>query len=493
MASKSFRLTATSIAVALAATISTADAFSPNVHTLNSNVVGQPLHHQQQRFGSDGEQDHRHAAASTTALHFKPMMAYRDYNEMDGSSFTLDNSLFSPRPTKTDTSSVDSSTVTDTGVDLSKIEFAKTNYDEAHRGKDMTNEEMVKISPYPFASLLQGSARYIAAHQGETAVFHIPGDLIETPGFGNLLDDIAIAWLLGIKIVLVVGCRSGEDGCALDFEHAHECQNTLRATDASTLRQVEEEAGFVRFEVERRLNRSLRRQSGVMSSSADSPMSSGNVVGGNFYTTSPYGVIGDKDCQHTGYTSSVHVQNIRSALNDNDVVLLTTIAPSSNGELVNVNGSHLAAAVAKTLGAHKLIYMSNIGRVIRHQDSPEAIQDITLSFAKSLLNYYKVQVNKAGFAIFEHARKRLEPGAVELLLHLGWASWAVDQGVTRAHVVNPGDGALLEELFTAKHGTNTCLFHDDELIDHSKDNIVVSDSELSSFLAEAAAQAADFS
>ena len=495
------------IAVALATTSSVADGFAPS-----NPSIGQPQHlqHQHQPLStvSDGEQDIHYTTSTTrtTALHYKPpMMAYRDYGDYsDETSVALDSSTFSiPLSTTKNGKKIpletSSSTTTESGtdIDLSKIEFVSTNWDHdevAHHGKaSMTNEEMMSISPYPFASLLQGSARYIADHAGKTAVFHIPGDLIETPGFGDLIDDIAIAWLLGLKIVLVVGCRSGLDGCATDFEHAHECHNSLRATDASTLRQVEEEAGFVRFEVERRLNRSLRRQSGVMSSSKDSPMSSGNVVGGNFYTTAPYGVVGDKDCQHTGYTRSVHVQNIEGALENNDVVLLTTIAPSYNGELVNVNGSHLAAAVAKSLEAHKLIYMSNIGRVIRHAGQNNAIQDITLSFAKALTDHYRVQVNKAGFAIFEQARKKLDPGAVELLLHLGWASWAVDQGVTRAHVVNPGDGSLLEELFTAKHGTNTCLFHDDELVDHSMDTNDVSDSELSDFLAEAAAQGAEFS
>jgi hypothetical protein len=37
-------------------------------------------------------------------------------------------------------------------------------------------------------------------------------------------------------------------------------------------------------------------------------------------------------------------------------------------------------------------------------------------------------------------------------------------GVTRAHIVNPTDGALLEELFTSKNGANTCIFHDKELL-----------------------------
>ena len=341
----------------------------------------------------------------------------------------------------------------------------------------------------PFAAMLQGSARYIADHLGETVVIHVPGDLIERDDFPSLLDDIAMTWLLGMKIVLVVGCRSTEDGCSSSFDHAHECHNSLRTCNDQELRLIEEEAGFVRFEVERRLNKSLRRQSGVSKGTKDQPACHGNVLGGNFYTTHPFGTVRGIDYEHTGYTSKVHVENIKNALNNNDVVLLTTIAPSRNGELVTVNGNHLAAVVAKALEAHKVIYMSKMGKVLKRKGETKSFQDVPLSMAKAVLDYHRVGVHKSGFAAFEHARQTLEPGAVELLLHLGWAVWAVDEGVTRAHIVNPGDGALLEECFTAKHGANTCLFHDDEL--EGDDEDVMVDSDLHSFLEAAAAQGAN--
>jgi acetylglutamate kinase len=375
---------------------------------------------------------------------------------------------------------------------------AAVEFISVHQAEDDTHifsSEELAESSYPFATMLQGSARYIADHLGETAVFHVPGDLLETPGFPQLIDDIALAWLLGIKIVLVVGCRSAEDGCMAEFgfEYAHECHNSLRVTDDAILRQVEEEAGFVRFEVERRLNKSMGRQSGVSPSSKDHSAFGGNVVGGNFYTTQPFGMVRGTDYQHTGYASKVHVEKISSALKNNDIVLLTTIAPSRNGELMNVNGNHLAASVAKNLEAHKLIFMSTHGTVLRQKgQEDDFLQDVSLTNAKKIIKHHQVEVHKAGFAAFENARQGLEPGAVELLLHMGWASWAVDQGVTRAHIVNPGDGTLLEELFTAKHGTNTCLFHDDELLDDEEEEVLL-DDDLHNFLEAAAAQGSNFS
>jgi acetylglutamate kinase len=363
----------------------------------------------------------------------------------------------------------------------SDVEFVTPDaFEECDIDEGCVNPSM----PYPYATMLSASARYIASHVGQTAVFHIPGDLLETDSFPNLIDDIGLSWLLGMKIVVVVDCRSEWEGCAgSGFKHAHECHNTARVIDTDRLRQIEEEAGFVRIEVERKLNKCLRSHLGLSSPAKDDSAASGHVIGGNYYTTKAFGVIQGQDFSHTGYASKVQDENIKNALDHGDIVVLTTIAPSSVGELVSVNGSHLAATVACSLKAHKLIYLSNNSKVLRKKGENASLQDISLSFAESFLRHHKVEVHKSGFAAFEHARQNLDPGAVELLLHLGWASWAVDRGVTRAHIVNPGDGALLEELFTSGQGSNTCLYHDNELLDDPEDTLL--DPEFEAFFSRA--------
>jgi amino-acid N-acetyltransferase len=336
-----------------------------------------------------------------------------------------------------------------------------------HEGStDETDEELFEEKDslnamYPFVNMLRGSARYIADHQGETCVFHLPGEMLESEGFNKLMDDIALAWLLGLKIVIVAGCRTDVE-CSVGGGPG--CQNSLRVTDDRLLRFIEEEAGYVRFEVERQLNRSLRIHGGMSKVDVHSPLPSGNVVGGNFYTAKPFGVVRGKDYQNTGYPSHVNTEKIQDILERDDIVLLTTVGCSRLGSCVNVNGNHLAASVASALDAHKLVYFANQGTVLRKRDNHQnTIQDIPVSVVKAFLDYHKVQVHRAGFASFKEASKELDSsGAVEMLLHLGWASWALEQGVKRAHIVNPGDGSLLEELYTAKHGTNTCLFRDDE-------------------------------
>ena len=374
----------------------------------------------------------------------------------------------------------------------------------------LIDESMCDDDHYPFAAMLQGSAPYIASHLGETVVFYIPGEWLHKPNklFDSFLQDVALSRLMGMKMVLVADCRMDEvdaqycatgnddddDSRGSEFEYAHECHNALRPTSAHTIRKIEEEAGFIRFEVERKMNRFLRR---TLVGGSDEE---GNVLGGNYYMGRKFGTVRGEDFEHTGFVSKVYTDNIQQALDRNDIVLLTTVGSSKDGDSVNVNGHHLAATVAASLKAYKLIYMSNQGAVLsqknknnKSQEPPKKkfYQEIPLSFAKSLTDYYKVKAHKTGFANFEYARQTLEPRAVELLLNLAWSSWALEQGVSRAHVVNPKDGAVLEELFTSKNGANTCLYHDDENLQDEDDMDWLSEDDAedwNDFFAEAASQ-----
>jgi len=355
-----------------------------------------------------------------------------------------------------------SPTTTYSVEELEAVEFVSARNMEKPPACDDYN------SIYPFAGMLRNSARYIADHSQRTAVFNIPGDILDTKQvFSDLMGDIALSWMLGLKIVLVVGCRFDIDCCNLGFDNSHECHNSLRHMDDAQLRKVEEEAGFVRFEVERTLNRHLRLHGGMSMSSTctmrdDAPALNGNVVGGTFYTARPFGVVEEEEYRNTGYPTKVYTERIQQSLEDNDIVLLSTVGTTHKGDCVHVNGQHLAATVAAALQANKLVYLSQNDAVLKKQkDSVKSMQEVPLQFAQALLQHYHVRVNPAGLASF--GKSNLEPDATELLLYLAWSSWALEQGVNRAHMVNPySDGSLLEEIFSSKEGLNTCLYHENE-------------------------------
>merc|ERR1712032_43670 len=71
------------------------------------------------------------------------------------------------------------------------------------------DEEMCLLpTEYPFVSLLRDSSPYIVNHRQSTIVYHLPGDLIsDSSKVNSVVGDIALTWLFGMKIVIVIGCR----------------------------------------------------------------------------------------------------------------------------------------------------------------------------------------------------------------------------------------------------------------------------------------------
>mmetsp|Transcript_21152 Transcript_21152/g.29898 ORF Transcript_21152/g.29898 Transcript_21152/m.29898 type:complete len:513 (+) Transcript_21152:326-1864(+) len=376
--------------------------------------------------------------------------------------------------------------------DPSKIEFVPSDgyfvpvADGSHEcyveDEDCLTREELKsgLTGSPFVNMIRGSAPYIAGHRGETAVLYLPGDVVESDTFSGLVDDIALSWLMGLRFILVLGCRSdlcqsreAKDGGmgrgdTATYEHAFEYQNSLHITDEQLTKALRKDLGYVQFELERQLNRALHGSGMIHAVGGQAP--DGNVVSSNFYSASPFGVVRGVDYKHTGYPKNVQVEKITQVLNNNDIVLLTTLGTSQYGDVVSVNGNHLAAFVAANMRASKLIYVSGTeGRILRSEKTKQHLQDVTLSTAKSLIDYHQVAVHEAGFATFEVAKETQEPCALEHLLHMGWATWALEKGVKRAHIVDPKDGALLEELFTATDGANTCIRQDEDVPDDEND------------------------
>jgi amino-acid N-acetyltransferase len=73
-------------------------------------------------------------------------------------------------------------------------------------------------------------------------VLHIPGQLLEWSGFPSLMEDIALTWLLGMKIVIVVGCRYQVNMRLEKLNKATKDTRSfsLRVTDNETMRIIEE-------------------------------------------------------------------------------------------------------------------------------------------------------------------------------------------------------------------------------------------------------------
>jgi amino-acid N-acetyltransferase len=311
------------------------------------------------------------------------------------------------------------------------------------------------FSQLPFVGMFRGSANYIANHRNTLAVYHIPGDLMDLKDpsvFRDLMNDIALTGLLGMKIVIVVGCRYQIEKRIPNREKHF----GMTITDRETLRVVKEEAGYVRFEVERQLARSLRMQGAV--NGASNGDFDGNVVSGNFYSAQPFGILDGIDYQYSGFVRRVEVEKIRQIHQNRDIVLLTTLGVSPSGEVFNVNSESLAATVAGSLGASKIIFFTEKEVELRHKEFGNKIQHLRVNDGRNLLALKDIKIHKRGFVnIGEDAPEK--KAARNMLIKVGWSMHALEQGVKRAHIISPKFGALLQELYT-RDGSGTMISRD---------------------------------
>lgn len=417
------------------------------------------------------------------------------------------------------------------------------------------------LQQLPFVDMFRGSANYIANHRNTVAVYHIPGGIVagindsnqnvdkyendnnSDTVFRDLMNDVALSWLLGMRIVIVAGCRyqieqrqyklqneilknSNNVGNIDDISHSitneytdNELENqhihNLRITNENALRIVKEEAGYVRFEVERQLARSLRMQGGSSttvstgntksSSSTTSDMSTtnyngnggtiigggaripstgydGNVVSGNFYSAQPFGILDGIDYKYTGFVRRVEIEKIKRLHDTRDICLLTSLGVSPSGEVFNVNSESLAAIVAGALSASKVIYFTEQEMELRHIIHGNKIHSLPYRDARNLLQYHHIKINSKGYVTidneskFHYKKQQLssfqnnnnnnstkeindKKYQLDMLLKIGWCTEAIALGVKRAHIISPKHGALLQELYT-RDGSGTLICAD---------------------------------
>lgn len=270
-----------------------------------------------------------------------------------------------------------------------------------------------------FVSWLREVAPYVHAFRNKTFVVGFPGELVKADKLETFVHDVALLHAMGMRLVLVHGSRPQVQE-QLDLRQVEsQFSHGMRITDKASLECAKEASGELRLDIEAAFSAGL----------PNTPMGNARirVISGNFVTARPVGIVDGIDFGHTGITRKIEADSIRHALNSGAIVLLSPLGFSPTGEAFNLAMEDVAAAVAVSLDADKLIFMVE-DAAVPTQDA-ERIGEISEDHAEEFL-----------------ARGSLHADASYTLQH---ALRACKGGVERAHIVPfMNDGALLLELFT---------------------------------------------
>jgi amino-acid N-acetyltransferase len=279
-----------------------------------------------------------------------------------------------------------------------------------------------------FVQWIRAAAPYIYALRGKTLVIAFGGEVVADDTFLGIIHDLNLLHSLGTRLVIVHGSRPQIEAILKQQSIPSRYNRGLRITDAETLDCVLEGTGHARSRIEALLSLGV----------ANSPMAGARirVVGGNFLTAKPIGVLDGIDMQWTGEVRRVDVEAIRQRLDDGDIVLLSPVGYSPTGEIFNLALEEVATQMAVRLSAHKLMFLMDTEGV--RDGRRKLLTELSTRDADALL-----------------ARRGKLPPDVQL--YLPCAVRACDNGVKRAHLISRHhDGALLLELFT-RDGVGTMV------------------------------------
>ncbi|MEG9530214.1 amino-acid N-acetyltransferase [Mannheimia indoligenes] len=269
------------------------------------------------------------------------------------------------------------------------------------------------------AQWFRQSTPYVNMHRGKTFVIMLDGDVIESPNFINIINDISLLHSLNIKLVIVFGARPQINHLLAQNNIEPEYYNNIRITNPQSLEYVKQAVGKVHYDLFARLSLRLPHSEVI------------NVVSGNMILAQPIGVVDGVDYALSGKIRRINVESIKQQLAQNSIVLLGPIAPSVTGEMFNLPFEDIATQVAIKLRADKLIGFCEEQGIL--DEAGNVISDILPQDAQKVLN------NLIEQGQYHTAKARFLQAAISVCR----------EGVKRSHLLSyKEDGSLLQELFS---------------------------------------------
>ena len=221
------------------------------------------------------------------------------------------------------------------------------------------------------AEVLTQALPYIKRYNGEIVVIKYGGNAMVNEHLKEqVMEDIALLWLIGVKVVLVHGGGPEISEVMSKFGKKPEFVNGLRVTDKETV-------DIVQMVLAGKVNKSLVT---LLQMKGGHAVGLSGMDGGIIEAK-----IKDERLGYVGEITKIRTQPITDLLEKNYIPVISTVASDRQGNVYNINGDTAAAYIAGALNAERLIMMTDIAGILRDKDDPSSlIPEITVSEAKKL-------------------------------------------------------------------------------------------------------------
>ena len=228
-----------------------------------------------------------------------------------------------------------------------------------------------KFSNSERAEVLTAALPYIKRYNGKIVVVKYGGNaMINEQLKQQVMQDIVLLWLIGVKIVLVHGGGPEINDMMDKLGKEPEFVDGLRVTDKETV-------DIVQMVLAGKVNKTLVNLLEMMGGKA---MGISGMDGRLIESK-----IKDEKLGYVGEISKINIAPVSDLLEKGYIPVISTLGCDKDGNTYNINGDTAAAYIAGALGAERLIMMTDIAGVLRDKDDPSSlIPEINLLEAEKL-------------------------------------------------------------------------------------------------------------
>ena len=209
------------------------------------------------------------------------------------------------------------------------------------------------------AEVLTQALPYIKKHTGKIVVIKYGGNaMINEQLKQQVMEDIVLLWLIGVKVVLVHGGGPEINDLMDKLGKKPQFVDGLRVTDKETV-------DIVQMVLAGKVNKTLVN---LLEMKGGKAMGISGMDGRLIEAE-----IKDERLGYVGRVTNVHISPILDLLEKGYIPVVSTIGCDKQGNAYNINGDTAAAYIAGALGAQRLIMMTDIDGILRDKDDPSTI------------------------------------------------------------------------------------------------------------------------
>ncbi len=221
------------------------------------------------------------------------------------------------------------------------------------------------------AQVLTEALPHIKRYTGKIVVVKYGGNaMVNEQIKEQVMEDIVLLWLIGVKIVLVHGGGPEISDIMAKLGKKPVFVDGLRVTDKETV-------DIVQMVLAGKVNKTLVN---LLEMTGGKAMGISGMDGRLIEAK-----IKDERLGYVGEITKIHIRPVIDLLEKGYIPVISTVGCDREGNAYNINGDTAAAYIAGALGAERLIMMTDIAGLLRDKDDPSTlIPNVTVSEANAL-------------------------------------------------------------------------------------------------------------